>query len=141
MCYVDWEVCKRSNNIFTATDVWEFTEVAEIFYSYSTCNSSNIDWNDFVSTESIKDKTIHVTIPSIFYPAHYKLNVSDGNDDTGNRFEYGQGDAYLDDSIPWKVRNNTCFLLPSLILFLIHTHTHTHTHYLHSYMLSSTQIT
>ena len=59
-CYVDYNKCKDSKEIFRRTDQFGFLET-DIYYSYSTCNSTANYYMEYKSTQAIKDKFITVT--------------------------------------------------------------------------------
>lgn len=82
-CYVDKETCKDSSELFYQSDL---ISDPSLFYSYSTCNSTAHSWLSFQTTESLQNKVVHVTIPVIRNPIHWK------EDDTW----------YKDDDAPWK---------------------------------------
>ena len=90
-CFVDPEKCKLSPAIFGLSDL--FPE-SKLYYSYSTCNSSETNWMLFQSTETLENKTITLALPDIWYPGHYKLNA-DGD------VAEGSGPEYYNNSIPW----------------------------------------
>ena len=99
-CYVDREKCKNSDEVFLYTDLMGFLGI-DLYYSYSTCNSSTTDWTDFYSTEVVKNESIPVSIPEIWYPVHYKVN--DTNGDNITNIVIHEEVAYFNDTIPWKV--------------------------------------
>ena len=59
-CYVDYDKCKDSKEIFRRTDLFGFLET-DIYYSYSTCNSTANYYTEYVSTQAVKDKFITTT--------------------------------------------------------------------------------
>lgn len=90
-CFVDFEKCKASSERMFLSDT---APDAGLYYSYSTCNSSETAWSTFLSTQNLKGKYLTVTIPGYWSPAHYKLN-SDGVEASWDSAEF------YNDSVPW----------------------------------------
>ena len=59
-CYVDYNKCKDSKEIFRRTDLFGFLDT-DIYYSYSTCNSTADYYTEYISTQAVKEKFITVT--------------------------------------------------------------------------------
>jgi hypothetical protein len=93
-CYVDVEKCKDSSELLFQSDLFTESLGQKLFYSYSTCNASD-SWHSCRSTEVLDGRSISVTIPEVWAPAHYKL-AADGN------IALSTGSEYFDDSIPWQ---------------------------------------
>jgi len=94
-CFVDKATCKNSTELFYRTSTSTLSE-ANLFYSYSTCNSSAQAWLSFQTMKSLEGKSVRVTIPGYVPPAHYK------NDENGERAHPSLTSIYNNDSIPWK---------------------------------------
>jgi len=92
-CYVDKTQCKNSSELLYRSD--SFSK-SNLFYSYSTCNSTAHSWRSFQTTQSIEDKLVQVTIPELWYPAIYK-ETEDKNMTPSSSIA-----LYRNDSIPWK---------------------------------------
>jgi len=84
-CYVDKEQCMQSSEF-----LYKSNNFPELYYSYSTCDSTAENWLISLSTSLIRNEDVLVTIPAILKPAHFKNDMS------------GNGTEYSDDSIPWK---------------------------------------
>lgn len=93
-CYVDFEKCKKSRQLMFATDVFAVYDT-NLFYSYTTCNSTETSWKDFLTTNALADFSLTSTMPGFWAPAHYKLN------DQGEVAEW-DGSEYYNDDIPWQ---------------------------------------
>ena len=91
-CYVDRSACKRSKKNYFQSDYFD-----ELYYSYSTCNSSEDAWDTFKTTNPLEQKNLEVTIPGIVSPIHYKFDQSNNGEIA--KFD---GEEYYDDTIPWQ---------------------------------------
>jgi len=73
-CYVDFEKCKRSDKMMRKSDYYPGSN--DIFYSYSTCGSTEYNWVDFSTTVILKGKELTVTIPGMWSPGMFYLQMS-----------------------------------------------------------------
>ena len=101
-CYVDMEKCSTSKeqyyrSTFVSTSPYsERGRQVQLFYSYSTCNSTADDWRSF-STSNIfgqYNRTLRVTLPALSPMLHYKKNAEGGILDSSAA-------EYYDDNHPW----------------------------------------
>jgi hypothetical protein len=90
-CSVDPLKCKLSNERFFS---WQLPLLRDqgVFYSYSTCNSTNDAWEQFTTIRQIENQEMSVVFPIIWHSAHYK---DSSFDDFGVQH-------YYDDTVPWK---------------------------------------
>jgi hypothetical protein len=90
-CYVDAQKCQKSYELYHKSVFPPFRE-EHLFYSYSTCNSSNDAFEEYSTFDGIAGETLIVNIPEIRYALHYKED-SDISDENQN---------YFDDNVPFK---------------------------------------
>lgn len=110
-CYVDFDKCKDSSELVFKSTFMAHRLENDLFYSYSTCNSTNY-WDLFLSTQELKDETLTVTIPSLLHPLHYKTKTADdSNNETisldsiiGNEDDdqAARASYFKNDTIEWK---------------------------------------
>ena len=91
-CYVDPTKCKDSDHLYYKSTFLGLRQ-QEVYYSYSTCNSSNTDWDNFNTFNKLANVDVTITIPGLWEPGHYK-DIDEDN--------LTEEHLYLDDSIPWK---------------------------------------
>ena len=88
-CYVDRRLCKDSEEQFFLSVFSPFSN-QDVFYSYSSCNSTSEAWDEFNTLNAVAGKEVSVTFPAIWNPAHYK------DSEIG---DWGE-QHYYDDNIP-----------------------------------------
>ncbi len=100
-CYVDAASCrKNSEDVIFKSEY--FPAQYDIFYSYSTCNSTDYFWQQHLESFANKvsvigGSNISAIIPEYQYPVLNK-QLPDG---TVLNHQYERGDEYFDDSIPF----------------------------------------
>ncbi len=94
-CYVNAASCKKnSEEKIYRSDI--FPDQHDIFYSYSTCNSTNL-FSHGTDTRVAGGINITAVVPDYQYPTLNK-QLPDG---TVLNYQYEQGDEYFDDTIPF----------------------------------------
>jgi len=99
-CYVDAARCKReSNERVYRSSYFSFESDIDLFYSYSTCNSTADDWlqavDDIVDSKALGGVSISGNIPTYMLPMMYKRDINGEALTT-------PGSEYYDDSIPYE---------------------------------------
>ncbi len=100
-CYVDATSCRKNSE----EDIFKseyFLDQHDIFWSYSTCNSTDNFWQQYLESSAsnvsvIGGTNITAIIPDYQYPT---LNKRLRNGTVLNH-QYERGDEYFDDSIPF----------------------------------------
>mmetsp|Transcript_36003 Transcript_36003/g.63128 ORF Transcript_36003/g.63128 Transcript_36003/m.63128 type:complete len:701 (+) Transcript_36003:59-2161(+) len=100
-CYVDVATCKReSYERVYRSSYFPFESEVDIFYSYSTCNSSADDWlaveEDIVGSRALGGISIDANVPYYVLPMMYKRDPSSGEIISAPDSEY------YDDNIPYE---------------------------------------
>jgi len=63
--------------------------------SFKSCGYAQQHWVQFGTIDALKDKTLSVTIPDMWYPVHYKSNAD------GEVYNFS-GAEYYNNSVPWQ---------------------------------------
>ena len=71
--YIDPSKCKFSENNTYSQSIFS----PNLYYSFSTCGTYDI-WRQFLIMEQLKGETLHVGVPALYYPDHFRLDA-DGN--------------------------------------------------------------
>jgi len=100
-CYVDADVCAReSNERVYRSDYFNIDSGVDVFYSYSTCNSTCDDWlgavDGKVEPVNLGQITIKANIPRYVLPMMYK------RDPISNEILNVMGSEYYDNSVPYE---------------------------------------
>ena len=101
-CFVDRDKCSQSKEQFYRSNLvsnspYSSQSQPQLFYSYSTCNSTAEDWLKF-STINIfaeTNRTLRVTLPAISATLHYKKDAN------GLVVSNSTGPEYYNDNHPW----------------------------------------
>mmetsp|Transcript_34735 Transcript_34735/g.56767 ORF Transcript_34735/g.56767 Transcript_34735/m.56767 type:complete len:669 (+) Transcript_34735:46-2052(+) len=99
-CYVDLATCKReSRERVYRSSYFPFESEVDLFYSYSTCNSTADDWfaveDDIVGSRALGGISIDANIPTYTLPMLYKRDPSSGE------IQSAPGSEYYDDNVPY----------------------------------------
>jgi len=100
-CYVDADVCVReSNERVYRSSYFNINSGVDVFYSYSTCNSTADDWlvigNGKVAHVNLGHITIKANVPTYVVPMLYK------RDPNSNDILHVTGSEYYDNSVPYE---------------------------------------
>eukprot|EP00581_Thalassiosira_minuscula_P007139 CAMPEP_0183703846 /NCGR_PEP_ID=MMETSP0737-20130205/1421_1 /TAXON_ID=385413 /ORGANISM="Thalassiosira miniscula, Strain CCMP1093" /LENGTH=733 /DNA_ID=CAMNT_0025930645 /DNA_START=80 /DNA_END=2281 /DNA_ORIENTATION=+ len=100
-CYVDLASCKRNSpeRVYRSS-YFPFESEVDLFFSYTTCNSTEADWfdveDDIVGDRALGGIDIVANIPTYLLPMMYK------RDPSGGEIVSSPGDEYYDDSVPYE---------------------------------------
>jgi len=92
-CYVDKASCRQSTHEIYWTDLAVFNPELELYYSYSTCNSTD-NWSEYQTNVVMNQTFFEVVIPDVWEHVHEKDLTGLSEEDAAN--------AYYNDSIPWS---------------------------------------
>lgn len=70
-CFVDPSKCKFSKN----DDYARSSLFPNLYYSYTTCGSSD-KWSNFVVETELNGATLRVGVPALSFPAHFKMDTN-----------------------------------------------------------------
>ena len=100
-CYVDGKSCKKNSeeDVFKS----DYFPQHDVFYSYSTCNSTNYFWEQYVESSAtnasvVGGVNISAAVPSYFHPMLNK-ELPDGT--LVHARSDDDGEYYFDDNIPF----------------------------------------
>jgi len=92
-CYVDAMICmKDSFERIYRSDYLPFDSDIDLFYSYSTCNSTADDWLEEISKDTLGGVSIRVNVPTYQAPMMYKKDIN-------GTILYDVGDEYYNNSM------------------------------------------
>ena len=103
-CYVDLQQCKKSKEIIYRSSYFDTDTGVDVFFSYSTCNSTSDDFFEAQETALVLNGLggidMLANIPTYYYPYMFKKN-SDGENIESTMDEGGK-EYYYNDTIPWE---------------------------------------
>eukprot|EP00956_Cyclotella_meneghiniana_P012087 scaffold17153_cov65-Cyclotella_meneghiniana.AAC.2 len=103
-CYVDLQQCKKSKEIIYRSSYFDTDTGVDVFFSYSTCNSTSDDFFEAQETALVLNGLggidILANVPNYYYPYMFKKN-SDGENIESTMDEGGE-ECYYNDTIPWE---------------------------------------
>lgn len=101
-CYVDADTCRSKSfeRVFRSA-YFTFESGADIFFSYSTCNSTAEDWleveDDILDSPALGGVALKAAIPTYQIPYMFKRNPNNTEEILSTT-----GEEYYDDRIPWE---------------------------------------
>jgi len=101
-CFIDLETCKsESSELIFRSDYFPIDTGVDLFYSFSTCNSTADNWLGHIDAEKehitvLNGKSITATVPIYAHPYLYKRDPV-----TGNKLQK-PGKEYYNDNIPFE---------------------------------------
>jgi len=104
-CYVDVEQCKKESlEIIYRSSYFDVDTNVDLFFSYSTCNSTAEDFieaqDTVVFSQALGGIDILANVPNYYNPSMFKRNGDGGIITSTN--DAGGEEYYYNDAIPWE---------------------------------------